>query len=87
MRYYKLIDNGYLISVGSGAGGNEITESEYSHLLDVIRAAPAAPDGYQYKLHSDTLEWELAELPPAHPEEDTEATAEEIAAAIKEALS
>ena len=37
MRYYKLIENNTLIAIGTGAGGTEITESEYNALLSEIR--------------------------------------------------
>ena len=37
MRYYKLIENDTLIAIGTGSGGTEITESEYSALLYEIR--------------------------------------------------
>lgn len=74
MRYYKIIIDGYLIAVGSGSGGEEITETKYNDLLEVIRNKPTAESGYDYRLRED-LEWELYELPPV-PEDD-ELTAEE----------
>lgn len=82
MRYYKIINNGYIIAVGSGSGGMEITEAEYNNLLAVIRNKPIAPDGYDYRLRED-LEWELVELPPM-PIEDEEATTEDYEAALAE---
>lgn len=72
MRYYKLILDGYLVSVGTGTGGTEITESEYNDLLSIIHNRPTPLTGFDYELKADTLEWELVELPPI--EEDTEAT-------------
>ena len=70
MRYYKLINEGYLISVGTGAGGNEITEDEYNILLDIILNKPTAESGYDYRLKAD-LTWELYELPPVEdPDEE-----------------
>ena len=76
MRHYKTMDSGYIISIGIGNGGTEITESEYSKILSVIRSRPADPDGYTYKLRADTREWELVELPP-EPEEEPDLSAEE----------
>ena len=39
MRYYKQIDeNGQLILIGTGLGGEEITEDEYNDLLTEIRS-------------------------------------------------
>ena len=64
MRYYKLNIDGYLVSVGSGTGGTEITESEYNELLSIIHNRPTPQSGYDYKLKADSLEWELVELPP-----------------------
>ena len=68
MRYYKNIENRYLTAIGTGNGGNEITEEEYNSLLEHIRSCPEAPDGYGYRLKED-LTWELYELPPIVDEE------------------
>ena len=59
--------------------GKEITEADYNHIKAIIDSRPAAPDGYGYRL-TESLEWELYELPPA--EEDA-ATDEEYAEAGK----
>ena len=72
MRYYKLIEDGHLIAIGTGAGGIEITKEEYSSLLEHIRNCPSAEEGYGYRLKED-LTWELYELPIV-TEEETEAT-------------
>lgn len=74
MRFYKIINNGYLIAIGNGSGGTEITAEEYAELLEVIHNKPSAESGYDYRLKAD-LTWELYELPPI-PEDD-ELTAEE----------
>lgn len=71
MRYFKTIDSGYLISVGSGAGGGEITEAEYSEILSIIRNKPTPRGGYDYRLKTD-LTWEEYALPPAEPEPPTD---------------
>lgn len=73
MRHYKILQDGYILSIGKGAGGEELTESEYTQILDSIRNKPAAPDGYGYRLTAD-LTWELYEL---SGEGDPELTAEE----------
>ena len=44
MRYYKLIENDTIIAIGTGAGGTEITESEYNTLLSEIREKAALVD-------------------------------------------
>lgn len=80
MRFYKHIIGDYLIGVGNGSGGEEITEAEYNSLLDVIRNKPSAESGFDYRLKAD-LTWELYELPPV-PEDD-EITAEEALEIIR----
>ena len=62
MRYYKMIIDGYLVAVGSGSGGTEITADEYAELLNIIRTKPVASQGYDYRLKAD-LTWELYEMP------------------------
>lgn len=74
MRYYKIIIDGYLVAIGTGAGGEEITEDEYNNLREVIHNKPTAESGFDYRLRED-LTWEKYELPPV-PDDD-ELTAEE----------
>ena len=76
MRYYKIEDNEYLLAIGTGNGGEEITEAEYNNIVDIIRSGPTAPEGYGYRLKSD-LTWVLWELPVTAEETDPELTAEE----------
>ena len=68
MKYYKLIEDGYLTAIGTGNGGIEITDEEYNSLLEHIRNRPEAEEGYGYRLKED-LTWELYELPIV-PEEE-----------------
>lgn len=77
MRYYKMIIDGYLVAVGSGSGGEEITAEEYAELLNIIHTKPSAENGYDYRLKAD-LTWELYELPIIE-EEQTTYTAEQLA--------
>ena len=45
MRYYaQYNDSGKLLAIGTGAGGTEITESEYNALLSEIREKAALVD-------------------------------------------
>ena len=67
MRYYKIADSGYIISIGTGSGGAEITEQEYVEILETIRNKPTARDGYDHRLKTD-LTWEEYALPPVEPE-------------------
>ena len=83
MRYYKTINDGYLVSVGTGSGGTEITESEYNELLSIIHDRPTPPTGFDYKLKADTLTWELVELPEPSAEDD-EATESDYIDALQD---
>lgn len=47
--------------------GKEITETKYKEILSMLRNPPKAPDGFAYRL-TESLEWELYELPPADPD-------------------
>ena len=69
--FYKYINDNFIIGVGTGSGGEEITEQEYNSILDKINNRPEAPEGYSYRL-TTSLEWELCEVPKTEP------TAEEI---------
>lgn len=51
MKYYKQVSNIYLTAIGTGAGGVEITESEYNALLSEIREKAALVD----KLYSGEI--------------------------------
>lgn len=62
MRYYKNIDGDYLVSIGTGSGGEEITQEEYENILSIIRNRPTPEAGYTYRLRTD-LTWELVEAP------------------------
>ena len=62
MRYYKYIENGYIIALGTGSGYTEITTEEYDHIMTVIKDRPMPPTGYSYRL-TTKLEWELYERP------------------------
>lgn len=82
MRYYKLINDGYLVAVGTGAGGDEITKVDYNEMLEIIRNKPIAESGYDYRLRADTLEWELVEVPVIDEQPEEEATVEDYEEAI-----
>lgn len=57
MRYYKLINDGYVISIGKGGlQGVEITKEEYDSIRNVISTAPSE-DGYNFRLKED-MTWE-----------------------------
>ena len=62
MRYYKIIENDELTGIGTGAGGEEITQEEYENIFSIIRSRPIPEAGYDYRLKTD-LTWELVEAP------------------------
>ena len=67
MRYYKTLLDGYIISIGDGPNGVEITEQEYNDILDAITNVPTSPSGFSYRLKND-LSWELVEHDPPDPD-------------------
>ena len=64
--FYKYINDKFVIGVGIGAGGEEITEQEYNSILGKINNRPKAPEGYSYRL-TTAMEWELCEVPKTEP--------------------
>lgn len=75
MRYYaQYNDSGKLISIGTGYGGEEITEAEYTRLLAEIREKAALVD----KLYSGEIT--IAEVPTDWQEEIQRRVNERIAA-------
>ena len=83
--FYKIVLDGYIEAIGTNGSDDviEITEAEYAEILAVIRDKPAATDTTDYRLRED-LTWEAVE---SEPDPEEELTAEEIAAAIEEALA
>jgi hypothetical protein len=81
MRYYKILDNNYILAIGTGLGGIEIIETEYNHILSLLHNIPIAPSGYAYRL-TEELEWELYEAPII--EEEELATEEDYIAALEQ---
>lgn len=71
MRYYKQISNGYILLIGIGNGGTEITEDEYNEIKSVINNKPQGTETYDYMLKED-LTWEMYEIEPVEPEADAE---------------
>ena len=74
MRFYKQILDGYILTVGTGMGGTEITESEYNKIMTAIQNCPQEKDAIGYRLKTD-LTWEQYEK---EPEPEPEPDAEEI---------
>ena len=78
MRYYKQIEDDYIIAIGTGNGGTEITSEEYDNIMSIIKSAPHE-DGKGYRLKTD-LSWEEYEEEPIEVEE--EPSAEELLSII-----
>ena len=74
-RYYKNIEDGYLIAIGTGPGGEEITQEEYDEILAVINDRPADEPGYTHRLKPD-LTWEQVAA-PVIPEDEQEISDEQ----------
>ena len=59
----------------------EITAEKYNEILTLLRNRPTAPEGYGYRL-TESLEWEMYELPAVEEEEDPELSDSEAIAII-----
>lgn len=68
-RYYKKIEDGYIVMIGTGAGGVEITAEEYAQLKETFYSMPEAAEGYAYRLKED-LTWEEFEIPVIDPNDE-----------------
>ena len=76
MRYNKQTSNNYILAIGTGYGGTEITEAEYSEIMAIIQNRPTA-EGKGYRLKAD-LTWEEYDLPPVpEPSDDDEISTDE----------
>ena len=75
MRYYKNVENGYILSIGIGNGGTEITAQEYAEINNAIISKPQATETIDYMLKDD-LTWEAYEIEQAEPEPTDEEKAE-----------
>ena len=82
MRYYKTIIDGYIMTVGIGDIGTEITEEEYNTILATIQSRPTPPEGKGLRLKAN-LTWEEYDLPEPEPDE---VTGEDVLDALEEIL-
>lgn len=74
MKHIIIKANGYIVGVGTGESGEEITESEYNEILAIIHNKPPRTDTADYRLRED-LTWE--EYPVDPPDPDPEIGEEE----------
>lgn len=70
--FYRIVADGIISVIGTGNGGESITEAEYNHIKSIISSRPAAPEGFGYRL-TESLEWELYEIPEEEAEADASA--------------
>lgn len=75
MRYYKDIKNGFIVAIGTGGGGVEITEAEHDSILAVIHNKPARTETTDYHL-LENLTWQ--EYERIEPPDDSEPSADEV---------
>ena len=75
-RYYKQTDDVYILAVGVGVDGMEVSADEYSETLAIIQNRPIA-EGKGYRLKAN-LTWEEYDLPPVpEPSDDDEISTDE----------
>ncbi len=73
MKHFKQLFDDYITAIGTGTGGEEITEDEYNNIMSIVQSRPQA-EGKGYKLKAD-LTWEEYDLPPMpEPSDDDEIT-------------
>lgn len=60
--YFIVRKNNYILGLGIGSLGEEITEKEYTDLTDIFHNIPVK-EGYHYKLRDD-MTWEEEEDVP-----------------------
>lgn len=69
MGFLKIEKDGYILGLAKVDGQGNVSEAEYNALTEILRNAPTAPEGYQYRLTLG-LEWELSEIPVTDPAEE-----------------
>ena len=67
MRYYKQIENGYIMAIGTGGGETEITSAEYDEIMAAIQNKPPTTETIDYRLKED-LTWEQYQVEPPVPD-------------------
>lgn len=77
MDYFKTTNGNYILSVGTGAGGEEITETEYNEIMSAIQNKPQATETTDYQLKTD-LTWEPYEIEPIEEPDIEDAEALDI---------
>ena len=86
MRYFFNKTDNYIVAIGFGNDGEEITKGRYDEIAHAISGKPKWENGIDYRLKTD-LTWEAYErIMPEEPtaEDDTEATEADYLEALAE---
>jgi len=67
--YFKVKSNGYILGLGIGSLGEQITEEEFNELTEIFHNVPVR-EGYHYNLRED-LTWEEVKDVPELIDEPT----------------
>lgn len=70
MRFFKDCSDGIIYTIGKGACGSEISETEYNNILSIIRHKPLGTETVDYRLRED-LTWEEYIIEPFDSPEET----------------
>lgn len=66
MKYYKQIENNYILTIRIGGssedGCEEISETEYNEILNIIPTKPLKTETTDFRLTTD-MTWEEYEIP------------------------
>ena len=68
---FKVIANGYIIGVGIGSQGTEITHEEYDQITELMHNKPVDTEEIEYRL-SESMEWIACEKDSGNDEITTE---------------
>lgn len=60
MKYFKNIENNYIVSISTQQGQTEISQNEYQNILQIIKNMPQE-QGFTYRLKED-LTFEKIEI-------------------------
>lgn len=79
MKYFCVVENGYILSIGTGefVRGKELSEKEYREIKETITEKPSRTEMTDYRLKTD-LTWEAYELPPMPDPQEDDLNADEL---------
>lgn len=66
MLKYKIVTDGYIMAIGYGSIGQQITDAEYNQILELIQNRPTDTETIGYMLKED-LTWEQYDKEPPVP--------------------